>query len=58
MGFYVKESYDIDFRNFVNEFDNFSRELGKFNVGLFESDSSHYKLCLLLVYNDCLPIVC
>lgn len=35
LGFYVKESYDIDFMKFVNEFDNFSIELSKFNVGLF-----------------------
>ncbi len=35
VGFYVKESYDIDLKKFVNEFDNFKRELSKFNVGLF-----------------------
>ena len=35
VGFYVKESYDIDLKQFVNEFDNFKKELSKFNVGLF-----------------------
>lgn len=35
VGFYVKESYDKDLKKFVNEFDNFKRELSKFNVGLF-----------------------
>lgn len=35
LGFYVKESYDIDFMKFVTEFGKFSIELSKFNVGLF-----------------------
>lgn len=35
LGFYVKESYDIDFMNFITEFDKFSKELSNFNVGLF-----------------------
>lgn len=35
VGFNVKESYDTDLKKFVNEFDNFKRELSKFNVGLF-----------------------
>ncbi len=35
LGFYVKESYDIDFMNFITEFGKFSRELSSFNVGLF-----------------------
>ena len=35
LGFYVMESYDIDFMGFINEFDSFKKELNKFNVGLF-----------------------
>lgn len=35
LGFYVIESYDIDFMGFVNKFDDFGKELSKFNVGLF-----------------------
>ena len=35
LGFYVMESYDIDFMGFINEFDSFRKELNKFNVGLF-----------------------
>lgn len=35
LGFYVIESYDIDFMNFIKQFEDFRSELSKFNVGLF-----------------------
>lgn len=35
LGFYVIDSYDIDFMNFVNEFDRFIKQLSQFDVGLF-----------------------
>ena len=35
LGFYVVESYDVDLKEFANEFDIFRKELCNFNVGLF-----------------------
>lgn len=35
LGFYVIDSYDIDYMKFVSEFDKFRRQLSNFNVGLF-----------------------
>lgn len=35
LGFYVMESYDIDFTGFINEFDGFRKALCNFNIGLF-----------------------
>ena len=35
LGFYVIESYDIDFMGFVQKFEDFRKKLSNFNVGLF-----------------------
>lgn len=35
LGFYVIDSYDMDFMKFVNEFDSFIKQLPQFDVGLF-----------------------
>lgn len=51
LGFYVMESYDIDYMNFVKEFENYRKKLSHFNVGVFyfaghgvEFDGKNYLL--------------